>query len=116
MSRQTGFKAEEYARHYLTQQGLIWRTSNYQCRLGEVDLIMHDGVYLVFIEVRSRRSSTFGSAVETITTAKQRKIIKTALLYLQVNKLHEKYPIRFDVISLQGEPPEINWVKNAFGV
>ncbi|MDP3705279.1 MAG: YraN family protein [Legionellaceae bacterium] len=115
MSQQMGFRAEEYARDYLTQQGLVWRASNYRCRLGEIDLIMQDGVYLVFVEVRSRRSSSHGNALESITFSKQQKLIKTANLYLLSNKLHEKYPTRFDVISLQGQPPEVSWIKNAFG-
>ena len=115
MSQQMGFKAEEYARDYLIQHGLVLRASNYRCRLGEIDLIMQDGVYLVFVEVRSRRSSSHGNALESVTRTKQEKLIKTAALYLLANKLHEKYPVRFDVISLQGQPPEMTWVKNAFG-
>ena len=115
MSRQRGFQAEQSVCDYLTKQGLIWKSSNYQCRFGEIDLIMQDGVYFVFVEVRSRLSSTFGSALESVTHSKQQKIIKTAQWYLKVNRLHDGHPIRFDVVGLQGNPPEITWVKHAFG-
>ncbi len=115
MSRLIGTQAEKTAREYLSQHGLVWRASNYQCRMGEIDLIMQDGLYLVFIEVRSRRSAVYGRAVESITYSKQQKILKTASYYLSANQLHEKYPIRFDVMSIQGAPPEIDWIKNAFG-
>lgn len=115
MSREKGLHAELAVRDYLTQQGLTWRCSNYQSRMGEIDLIMQDGVYLVFVEVRVRRSDLFGQAVETVRRDKQRKIIKTALWYLKTNRLHERYPIRFDVVGVQGEQQTINWIKNAFG-
>jgi len=115
MSQHKGFKAEEHARDYLVQQGLVWLASNYRCRLGEIDLIMQDGVYLVFIEVRSRRVSTHGNALESVTYTKQQKLMKTAMFYLTANKLHEQHPIRFDVVSLQGQPVEMSWIKHAFG-
>ncbi len=115
MSRVKGFRAEKQVQDYLIQQGLIWRCSNYQCRLGEIDLIMQDGVYLVFVEVRVRRSNAFGHALETVNMTKQQKIIKTALWYLKANHLHERHPIRFDVVGLQGDPQTLTWIKNAFG-
>lgn len=115
MSKQLGVKAEELAKDYLIKQGLVWRASNYLSRVGEIDLIMQDGVYLVFVEVRQRHSSSHGNALESITFSKRQKLIKTASLYLMVHKLHDKHPSRFDVISIQGHPAEITWVKDAFG-
>ena len=114
MSQSIGFDAEEKARHYLTEQGLTWVKSNYSCRMGEIDLIMRDHDYLVFIEVRARSRNTFGNAMESVTPSKQRKLHKTAAYYLQTFKLHETYPCRFDIVSFDGVPPEISWLKNAF--
>lgn len=114
MSQKAGALAEQHAREYLIAQGLQWVDSNYRCRLGEIDLIMRDGVYLVFIEVRARASKAFGGAMASVTYSKQQKLIKTASLYLLVNKLHDKQAIRFDVLALEGTPPRIEWVKNAF--
>lgn len=116
MSRNKGFAAEQQAQAYLVTQGLKWVTSNYQCRFGEIDLIMRDGNYLVFVEVRARSSSVFGGAVASITLSKQEKILKTASHYMLINKLMDKLPARFDVLSLEGEALAVHWIKNAFGL
>ncbi len=116
MSLQTGLKAEDLARDYLLRRGLIWRASNYRTRIGEIDLIMQDGGYLVFIEVRARSSAAYGNALESITVTKQQKIMRTAALYLQRYSESEQYACRFDVVGLQGHPPKISWIKNAFGM
>ncbi len=115
MSQQLGFAAEEHAKDYLISQGLAWLESNYRCRVGEIDLIMRDKTHVVFIEVRARASNRYGSPLESITLGKRRKLLKTALLYLQTKKLIDKYPCRFDVLSIEGEPNKIIWIKNAFG-
>ena len=60
MSQKTGFAAEQQACTYLRKQGLRWIESNYHCRWGEIDLIMWEANYLVFVEVRARASSSFG--------------------------------------------------------
>ena len=114
-TQQAGSLAESWARKYLIQQGLTWRASNYRCRLGEIDLIMHDKEYVVFVEVRARRSAAFGGAGASVTYSKQQKLIKTAWVYLIQHKLHATHACRFDVLSLDGDPPQVNWVKNAFG-
>ena len=116
MSQQMGFAAEEHAREYLCAQGLTWLESNYRCRLGEIDLIMRDKAYLVFVEVRARASNKYGGAVESITHNKRQKLLRTATLYLQTKKLYDKQLSRFEVLSLDGVPPQITWIKNAFGV
>lgn len=115
MSQQIGFAAEDLARNYLGSHGLTWVESNYRCRLGEIDLIMRDLNYLVFIEVRSRTSSAYGGAIQSITYSKRQKLLRTATLYLQTKKLYDKQLCRFDVVSLDGVPPKITWIKNAFG-
>jgi putative endonuclease len=115
MSLDIGYAAEQLAWKYLLKQGLSLISSNYRCRHGEVDLIMRDRECIVFIEVRARASSCYGGAVGSVTSSKQAKILKTALHYLLINKLNYKYPIRFDVLSLEGKPVQIDWIKNAFG-
>ncbi len=115
MSLKIGSLAEQRAREYLTLQGLQWVESNYRCRMGDLDLIMRDNDYLVFIEVRARTSNAFGGAMASVTHSKRQKLIKTASLYLMANKLYDKQPIRFDVLSLEGMPPRMSWIKNAFG-
>ena len=114
MSLTLGFAAEERARDYLKQQGLHLIISNYRCKMGEIDLIMRDKEYFVFVEVRARSSLVHGSAIESITYSKQQKIIKTATFYLLTHGLMDKHPVRFDVVTFEGKNAGLNWVRNAF--
>lgn len=100
---------------YLEQQGLTLRAQNIRGPKGEVDLIMEDDDFLVFVEVRFRAGDDFGHALETVDPRKQRRISATALHYLQANNLvHERY-CRFDVVAVcDVEPPEFIWIKDAF--
>ena len=114
MSQTAGFKAEDCARVYLLEQGLTWITSNYRARCGEIDLIMQELDVLVFVEVRARSSMAFGGGAASVTYHKQQKLIRTASLYLQKFKLHDECVARFDVVSLDGVPPAITWIRDAF--
>ncbi|STX45091.1 putative endonuclease distantly related to archaeal Holliday junction resolvase [Legionella donaldsonii] len=116
MSQRIGYIEEQQARMHLSAQGLKWVASNYRCRWGEIDLIMREGAYLVFIEVRARASLSFGGAAASVTYSKQQKLLKTATHYLLTNKINETQPTRFDVLTLDGKPAKIGWIKNAFGV
>lgn len=114
-SKKMGEEAERLAQRYLEQRGLTLVTRNYRCRRGEIDLIMRDGNFLVFIEVRYRKNAVYGSALESVTRKKQRRLLLAANYYLQNERLSEDILCRFDVISALGQyNPEINWIKNAF--
>lgn len=115
MSQQIGFAAEDMAKKYLVKQGLKYIASNYRSKLGEIDLIMKDRDCLVFVEVKSRKSAAFGHAESYVNQTKQKKIIKTACLYLQAKHYKHTHPFRFDVLSISGEKHQINWIQNAFG-
>ena len=114
-SNKIGKDAEQLARHYLEQKKLHFIEANFSCKLGEIDLIMHDQQTLCFIEVRYRRNSRFGSAAESIDYRKQQKLTRTAQVYLNKHSQNES-PCRFDVISIQGllTNADISWIKNAF--
>ncbi len=111
----SGREAEIYARRYLIGQGLQWLASNYRCRLGEIDLIMKSvtGV-LVFVEVRRRTSSTFGGALQSVTRSKQQKLLKAASYYLMAHPMLGHRGVRFDVLALDGNPPRVTWIQQAF--
>lgn len=73
---------------------------------------------LVFVEVRFRADTRLGSPLETITAAKQRKLIRTAHFFLQQHCGNRWPPCRFDVVGISGELdalPHIDWIANAFG-
>lgn len=121
-TRELGEVTESLACEYLRKKGFKLLERNFNCRFGEIDLIMQDKDSLVFVEVRYRRNNNFGSGAESITTSKQSKLIKTASAYLQQRAKLNKYPARFDVVSITGsiETDNINnidfeWIKNAFG-
>ena len=112
-SLKQGQLAEERACSYLQSKGLALYTTNYRCRYGEIDLIMGDNGTLVFIEVRYRSRSRFGSGAETVDSSKQARIIAAAGHYLQTNPRQANRPARFDVITLQ-PACNIRWIKDAF--
>lgn len=116
ITQEAGQRAEERALDYLKKQGFKLVTQNYYCRFGEIDLIMRDKDYLVFIEVRLRTGASYGDGAASITYAKRQKIIKATSHYIMRYKIQEKHPIRFDVISIDGTTGAINWLKDAFGV
>jgi len=110
-----GEQAELYARKYLIKQGLIWLASNFSCRVGEIDLIMKtcEGE-LVFVEVRRRSSEKFGGAAASVTPSKQKKLVKTAALYLLKHPNQGQHGVRFDVLAFDGKPARLTWIKQAF--
>ncbi|HVV67809.1 MAG TPA: YraN family protein [Gammaproteobacteria bacterium] len=111
-----GKLAEEEACAFLQKRGLRLITRNYRCRLGEIDLIMWDRSSIVFIEVRCRKPSVFGTAAETVTSLKQRKLIKAAMYYLQQQRISEQQVCRFDVVAMttSRRGMQISWIKDAF--
>ena len=113
--RTFGFRKEKEAYKFLKRQGLALIERNYQCRFGEINLIMMDHFIYVFIEVRYRTICGFGTAEDTITRSKQRKIINTALCYLQQHKLSDSIKCRFDVVTISStNESHIQWIKDAF--
>lgn len=119
-SKVFGQAQETKAASYLRAQGLKLLCKNYRSRYGEIDLIMVDSHTLVFVEVRYRRSENFGSAIESVTANKQKKIRLTAEHYLQAQPRLQHSNCRFDVIGLSNKYVEdkaethIDWIKNAF--
>lgn len=113
--REKGNAAEDKALTYLQQQGLKLVARNFHSYVGEIDLIMRDKEYLVFIEVRQRTNTRFGGGIESITHTKRQKILKTADFYLLKHKVQDKFPLRFDMLSLDGKSQAITWIKDAFG-
>ena len=113
LSRPSGAEAEDLACAWLQARGLRLRERNYRSRRGEIDLIMQDGDQLVFVEVRYRNSSRYGSAAESVTTAKQTRLISAASHYLQGQA--GALACRFDVLALSGPSGEqVDWIRDAF--
>jgi len=111
-----GLEAEKLAATFLANNGLKLVTQNYHCRFGEIDLIMQDVKTLVFVEVRLRSNSQFGSAASSITPQKPQKLILTAQHYLQQHvKNQSETACRFDAILMtKADLNHIDWIRNAF--
>jgi len=109
-----GKDAETRAWHYLQARGLQLLQRNYRSKRGEIDLVMQDTDSLVFVEVRYRRQSQFGSALESVDRRKQARLIACARHYIQTYPEAASQPCRFDVVSINGSPGEVEWVQNAF--
>lgn len=117
--RSFGKDQEILAANYLHRQGLKLLRRNFQCRLGEIDLILLDSeAQLVFVEVRYRQQVRYGSAIESVDCRKQRKIRITAEYFLQANPKFAQLACRFDVIGIEPEAKDgrlkFHWIKNAF--
>lgn len=114
--QQLGKCAEKDACRFLEAKGFQLLLENYRCRFGEIDLIMKDQEDIVFVEVRSRSSIEYGTALESITRSKMNKLIKTATYFLQTKNWLYKVVSRFDVVTIdfiEGKM-QLNWIKNAF--
>ena len=111
-TRQTGNVYEQMAADYLEKQGMRILERNFRCRQGEIDLIGMDGQYLVFVEVKYRKTARNGMPAEAVVHIKQQRIRYTAQFYLYSRHYREDMPCRFDVVSILGD--QINWIRDAF--
>lgn len=109
---QSGVRAEDLCAELLRGAGLRVLARNWRCRHGEIDLVAEEGRTLVFAEVRYRRDARFGGAAESITAAKQARLIAAARLYLM---RRPDADCRFDVLLLDAlDAGRIRWIRNAF--
>lgn len=91
---------EVVAEGYLRRQGYELVARNWRCRQGEIDLVARQGGDWVFVEVRTRRSATCGTAAESVTPAKQRRLVRLAQAFLQAEGL-EDVSWRIDVVTVE---------------
>jgi putative endonuclease len=112
-----GKRGEALAVRHLRKQGYEIICVNYKSPVGEIDIIAKDKDTIVFVEVKSRRSLSFGSAKEAVTPDKQKKISKNALYYLKsTSQMNAR--ARFDVVAVHSSNNrcEVEIIKNAFGL
>jgi len=113
--RTVGIEGEAAARRYLEGLGFRIVEENFTCPLGEIDLIARDGEVLVFVEVKARRSTRFGTPAEAVHPRKQRQILRVAEAYMRERRL--RVPCRVDVVAVafrpQGAAPQIELIRNA---
>ena len=110
--RRLGADKELLAAEYLKLHGVMILEKNFRSRQGEIDLIVRDGEYLVFCEVKYRKNAGMGRPQEAVGLTKQRKICKVGAYYRMLHQIGLGAAIRYDVIAVQGD--QITWIKNAF--
>jgi putative endonuclease len=91
---------EGVAGRFLQEKGYRLLDANYRCRWGEVDIVAQEGDELVFVEVRTRRGTQYGTPEESVTAAKARRLIATAQDYLQQHG-QEESEWRIDLIAIR---------------
>jgi putative endonuclease len=110
-----GRRAERAAARFLVHRGLRIIAKNYRTNLGEIDLVMHDGDELVFVEVRYRSRTDFGDGAATVGLRKQQRLIRAAAHFI-AHRDPTDAPCRFDVVSISGPNYKLRleWIRNAF--
>ena len=101
MSRRKGDLAEQMAMEYLVSRGFGILARNYTIRGAEVDIIAQEGDFIVFVEVKQRKTARFATPRESVTIAKRRRMILAAERWLQGKGLLEAN-IRFDIVEVLG--------------
>jgi len=113
--KKLGQRGEGLATAYLEQRDYAVRERNWRCPAGEVDIVAEDGGCLVFVEVRTRRGAEFGTPEESVTPAKQAKLVEVAQTYLQEHSWEGDW--RIDVVAVEmtsgGKLLRVELIKNA---
>ena len=113
--QQIGKSGEKVVARYLKKKGYKVLQQNFTCPVGEIDIIGLDKKTIVFVEVKTRRSLSYGSARMAITSYKQKKISMAALYYLKsTHQMNQR--ARFDVVTVLSSDEEqvIDHIQNAF--
>lgn len=93
-----GKVGEDLALNALLKKGFILKERNYRFAKAEIDLVMHHGDNLVFVEVKTRQTAEIGEPYLAVTRSKQRQIIKAANQYIVSKDLD--IDARFDIVSI----------------
>lgn len=108
-----GAFGEALAARHLVDHGMVLLDHNWRCDAGELDLVLREGRTLVFCEVKTRRSTSYGSPLEAVTTTKAARLRRLAALWMQAHDVHAA-DVRLDmvgVVSPRFGTPEIDHVR-----
>jgi putative endonuclease len=115
--KRVGNFGEDVAATYLQRQGHQIVARGWRCRYGELDLITRDGAELVFVEVRTRRASDFGTGEESVGAGKQARLVRLAYSYMA--EVDAEQPWRIDVLAVAldagGRVTGVTHIRSAVG-
>ena len=110
-----GARGEAMAAAYLEERGYRILARNLRTQRGELDLVALDGAALVFVEVRTRTGTRFGSPEESVDRRKQRRLVRAAAAALAERRWPRHARVRFDVVAvILGPSPAVRLVRDAF--
>ena len=116
-NKEIGSYGETLARDFLINGGYNILDMNYRNKYGEIDIICRKNNLIIFCEVKSRYTNSFGNPIESVTYYKQKQIIKLSEIYLLYKKYHS-HNVRYDIIEVifnnQNASFKINHIKDAF--
>lgn len=115
MDNSTGRLGEDYASELFQNNGFTLLENNYRTRLGEVDIIAENKTYIVFVEVKTRKTGGMTHPAESVTEKKQKRIINAASQYLADHPT--QLQPRFDVVAVftkNGKVIGHDWLENAY--
>lgn len=111
-----GAVGEDEAERFLASRGYRIVERNFSCRSGEIDLVADDDGTLCFVEIKARAGEQYGSAIESLSRTKLRKLVRAAQWYLTLHPTDA--PCRFDVLAMDLDPSDRSWrfqlVRGAF--
>lgn len=107
-----GAQGESDAADFLRGRGAEIIEMNFRCPVGEIDIIARMDGALVFCEVKRRRNALHGRPAEAVTPGKQRRLIRTAELWLAMHPYQSEMPVRFDVLEVM--PGDFHHIPAAF--
>jgi putative endonuclease len=110
---ESGRSGEALASLHLEENSLQILDRNVRYKNGEIDIIARDGATLVFVEVKWRRNDARGSPAEAVTPRKRECVVRAARRWLAANRSRAS-AIRFDVVAIRQDPPEVLWIRGAF--
>jgi putative endonuclease len=117
--KETGDLGEKLAGKFLKKNGYRICRTNYRCLYGEIDIIAEKKDYLVFIEIRTKRSDRYGTPEESITYSKKEKLIASALAYMETRPLKQGQSWRLDFVAVEldrdNKATRIELIENAIG-
>ncbi|HEX5856037.1 MAG TPA: YraN family protein [Thermoanaerobaculia bacterium] len=109
----SGREGEDLACALLAENSLQVLARNVRSRDGEIDIVALDGATTVFVEVKRRKNDALGTPAEAVTRKKRGRVIRAARRWLVENPGRSR-AVRFDVVAIRDEPPEVAWIRGAF--
>lgn len=109
----SGRIGEDIACSLFKENSLLILDRNVRYPDGEIDIIALDGTTVVFVEVKWRRNDARGTPAEAVTSRKRARVLRAARRWLVANPRRAR-SVRFDVVAIRDEPPEVSWIRDAF--